>query len=262
MLNQEPRRLNATDVVLPQEGQHESTAHLPALMPSAPLDWPVERFTQALDRREVNRKALLKWIKGNLQAGIDFGQIHVTGRDKCRLAGEGRAHECVDPRHWSKPSLWKPGAEKICGMLGLIPRFPNLSEYEKATLRREEIRVIILKCELHTANGFVAAEGTGARRIDQDWGDINKSLKMAAKSAHIDSTLRVAGLSELFTQDIEDMHPVKPEKADPPAGNPPGNQAEGSARPQPGEATPPPAGASKNGSTRPDGNDAANGRTQ
>ena len=52
---------------------------------------------------------------------------------------------------------------------------------------------------------FIAAEGTGARRIAQDNGDINKSLKMAEKSAHIDATLRVAGLSELFTQDLEDM---------------------------------------------------------
>jgi hypothetical protein len=92
----------------------------------------------------------------------------VVGKDKCRLAGDGRTHECLDPRHWSKPSLWKPGAEKICGMMGLIPRFPNLAEYEKATLRGEDIKVIIPKCELHTGNGFVAAEGTGARRLDQD----------------------------------------------------------------------------------------------
>ena len=62
------------------------------------------------------------------------------------------------------------------------------------------------RLQLHTGNGFVAAEGTGARTVDkQDRGDINKSLKMAEKSAHIDATLRVAGLSELFTQDIEDM---------------------------------------------------------
>ena len=121
------------------------------------------------------------------------------------MARDGRAHECMEPRHWSKPSLWKPGAEKICGMLGLIPRFPNLNEYEHAVLRGEDIMVIILKCELHTGTGFIAAEGSGARRISQDNGDINKSLKMAEKSSHIDATLRVAGLSELFTQDIEDM---------------------------------------------------------
>ena len=219
MLNQEPRRLNTAEIVLPQEVQHESAAHLPALMPSAPLDWPVERFTQALDRREVNRKALLKWIQSNLQAGIDFGQIHVVGKDKCRLAADGRAHECIDPRHWSKPSFWKPGAEKICGMMGLIPRFPNMAEYERATLRGEDIKVIILKCELHTPNGFVAAEGTGARRVDQDKGDINKSLKMAVKSAHIDATLRVAGLSELFSQDLEDMFQDKGDKVEIQAGH-------------------------------------------
>jgi hypothetical protein len=240
MMNQETRRLNTTEVVLPQEVQNEFAAHLPALMPSAPLDWPVERFTQALDRREVNRRALLRWVQSNLQAGIDYGQIHVVGKDKCRLAGDGRADECLDPRHWSKPSLWKPGAEKICGMMGLIPRFPTLSEYERATLRGEDIKVIILKCELHTGNGFVAAEGTGARRVDQDRGDINKSLKMSMKSAHIDATLRVAGLSELFTQDIEDMLQDKAGKGEVPAGDAKNNHHTPPAQPQPVQPSPPP----------------------
>ena len=206
MLNQnQDKRLNTTEVILPPEAGQESTAALPITIPASPMDYPVERFSQALERREDNRKALLKWIQSNLQAGIDFGQIHVMGKDRCRLAKDGRSNECVDPRHWSKPSLWKPGAEKICGMLGLIPRFPNLNEYEKSVLAGNEIKMIILKCELHTGGGFVAAEGTGARRVSQDNGDINKSMKMAEKSAHIDATLRVAGLSELFTQDLEDM---------------------------------------------------------
>jgi hypothetical protein len=165
----------------------------------------------------------------------------VVGKDKCRLAGDGRAHECIDPRHWSKPSLWKPGAEKICGMLGLIPRFPNLAEYEKTTLRGEDIKVIILKCELHTGSGFVAAEGTGARRVDQDRGDINKSLKMSMKSAHIDATLRVAGLSELFTQDMEDMLQDKAGKGDMPPGNGNGNHLSPPAQTQPTKMPPPPA---------------------
>jgi hypothetical protein len=204
--NQDTKRLNTTDVILSPETSQDGTGAIPITIPSSPMDYPVERFSQALERREDNRKALLKWIQSNLQAGIDFGQIHVMGKDKCRLAKDGRAHECIDPRHWSKPSLWKPGAEKICGMLGLIPRFPNLSEYENVVLRGEDIKIIILKCELHTGSGFVAAEGTGARRIAQDNGDINKSLKMAEKSSHIDATLRVAGLSELFTQDLEDMN--------------------------------------------------------
>ena len=42
---------------------------------------------------------------------------------------------------------------------------------------------------------------------------------MAEKSAHIDATLRVAGLSELFTQDIENMFQDNPGKGDIPAGD-------------------------------------------
>jgi len=229
---------NTQEVVLPSEIDQNPTA-LPTIISRLPLDWPVERFTQALTRREDNRKALLRWIESNLVVGIDYGQIHVVGKDKCRLAQAGKAHECVDPRHWSKPSLWKPGAEKICGMLGLIPRFPNLNEYEHAVLRGEDIKVIILKCELHTGNGFVAAEGTGARRIAQDNGDINKSLKMAEKSAHIDATLRVAGLSEIFTQDLEDMangakQDIQPDTdRQPPPSKPPQTESIGNPAAQP-----------------------------
>jgi hypothetical protein len=195
-------------------------------------------------RREDNRKALLKWIQDNLKTGIDFGQIHVVGKDKCRLAKDGRSSECSDPRHWSKPSMFKPGAEKICGMLGLIPRFPNLSEYEKSVLAGTEIKMVILRCELHTGSGFVAAEGTGARRVAQDdKGDINKSLKMAEKSAHIDATLRVAALSELFTQDIEDMN----------------TGARGEIQPDIGRQTPPPAPEKEHSQKKPDSHPPAGG---
>jgi len=199
------KKINTAELVLPSDTKQESATVLPSAAPKSPLDLPVEIFTHALDRREVNRKALLKWIASNLQATVDYGKIHVVGKNKCQYARDGRQQDCPNKYHWSKPSLWKPGAEKISGMLGLIPRFPNIYEYEKAVLSGQSIKVIILKCELHTPSGFIAAEGTGARRVEQDRGDINKSLKMAEKSAHIDATLRVAGLSEIFTQDIEDM---------------------------------------------------------
>ena len=194
---QDTKKLNSVDVM--SSTGIKPGAVLPTTTPKSPLDLPVEIFNQALDRRGVNRKALLKWIERNLKPRIDYGQIHVVGKAGCQYAKDGRQQACPNKYHWSKPSLWKPGAEKICGMLGIIPRFPNIDEYEKAVLRGEDIKTIILKCELHTSSGFIAAEGTGARRVDQDKGDINKSLKMAEKSAHIDSTLRLVGLSEIFT---------------------------------------------------------------
>ena len=70
-----------------------------------------------------------------------------------------------------------------------------------------EVNNIIIRCEIMDAGGRVVADGIGARSLKQDYGDINKALKMAEKSAHIDATLRMAGLSEVFTQDLEDMPP-------------------------------------------------------
>ena len=90
-------------------------------------------------------------------------------------------------------------------MLGVTVRYPSLPDYEKAALTGAQLSQIIIRCEIVDASGRVVADGVGARIISQDNGDINKALKMAEKSAHIDATLRMAGLSEVFTQDIEDM---------------------------------------------------------
>ncbi len=170
------------------------------MTPHSPFDLPLEQFKSGLERREANRKQMIQWIAKNLVRGTDFGSIHTFGKARCKYGVN-----CTNPTHWSKPSLFKPGAEKICGMLGLTPRFANHDKYEQAAYSGTRIFQVILKCELHTDSGYVAGEGIGARVLDKDSGDINKSLKMAEKSAMIDAVLRVAGLSEIFTQDIEDM---------------------------------------------------------
>jgi hypothetical protein len=165
-----------------------------------PLDLPADTFREGLDRRRANRAVLMAWVHDALVEGIDYGRVHVVSRSKCH-AGK----DCRNPAHFSKPSLFKPGAEKICGMLGLTVRYPTLPDYEKAALTGAKLSQIIIRCEILEPSGRVVADGVGARLLAQDYGDINKALKMAEKSAHIDATLRMAGLSEVFTQDIEDM---------------------------------------------------------
>lgn len=171
-----------------------------AVISANSLDLPAATFQEGLDRRKQNRAALMVWIRDALVDGSDFGKVHTVSRSKCQ-AGK----HCQNPNHFSKSSLFKPGAEKICGMLGVTVRYPSLPEYEKAALTGTNLSQIIIRCEIVDGSGRVVADGVGARIISQDNGDINKSLKMAEKSAHIDATLRMAGLSEVFTQDIEDM---------------------------------------------------------
>ena len=138
-----------------------------------------------------------------------------------------------------KPTLLKPGAEKICMMLGVNPEYEFLertSEHEKGFFNYE------IKCTL-MKNGFPMAQGVGCcnsyekkyRWINSDTVPVgvdpsmcdqftdkygktkykipnpnicdlaNTILKMAKKRAFIDAVLQVASLSEIFTQDLEDM---------------------------------------------------------
>ena len=163
----------------------------------SPFDLEPVVFQAALDRRKANREALLKWLASSLKDDVDFGRIHVVSKEKCP-----KGKYCTDPRHFSKDTLFKPGAEKICSMLGLTARYPNAAEYEEKAIRGEPIDTIILRCELVSASGLVCSEGMGARKVE--YGDLNKALKMAEKSAKINATLQL-GLSDIYTQDIEDM---------------------------------------------------------
>lgn len=141
------------------------------------IDADPQAFRGALANRGKNRAALLKWVRDRLIEGTDYGVIK------------------------NKKSLWKPGAEKVVGMLGLQVRWPDL-ERELDRLRNGA-DTIWLSCEL-LSSGKVMAQGAGSRALSADGGDGNKAIKMAKKSAMIDAVLNIAGLSEVFTQDIED----------------------------------------------------------
>jgi len=142
----------------------------------------------------------MTWIRESLVRGTDYGRIHVVAKSKC-----DKGNRCTNEYHFSKDCLFKPGAEKIAGMLGVTPTFPTLHKYEDAALQGVELKQIILRCHMVDSSGRIVADGIGARSLEQDYGDINKSLKMCSKSAHIDATLRMAGLSEVFTQDLDQM---------------------------------------------------------
>ncbi len=204
--NETPIAVEQVPVVIeqmpPPTSAPRSAAH--GAITLSPLDLPAAQFSEGLQRRKQNRELLMEWLRSALVDGVDYGRIHVVSKDRCSFAKQGRVKDCGDPNHWSKPSLFKPGAEKITGMLGMTTHFPSLRQYEEAVLNKCEITTIVMRCELRDAQGRVVAEGVGARNLNQDYGDVNKSLKMVEKSAHIDATLRLAGLSEVFTQDIED----------------------------------------------------------
>ncbi|MCK5664196.1 MAG: hypothetical protein KAI17_11960 [Thiotrichaceae bacterium] len=181
----------------PDKGEQQENSPIEPF-PISPIDMPQDTFQKGIKRRHKNREVLLQWIKENLQSQVDYGQIHFN--ENCAYAQNGSAELCAEPSHWSKPILWKSGAEKIVGVLGLSVHFPNLNQFEMASAHKQELNQIILKCQLKTHGGTVISEGVGARSIEQDGYNLNKALKMAAKTAVIDATVRASGLSNIFGQ--------------------------------------------------------------
>lgn len=108
----------------------------------------------------------------------------------------------------SKPTLLKPGAEKINMMLGLTSEFEIIDstrDWDNGFFQYQ------VKCKL-IRNNVVVTEGLGScnsrerKYARQDPYTLdNTILKMAKKRALIDATLHVASLSDIFTQDLEDM---------------------------------------------------------
>lgn len=110
----------------------------------------------------------------------------------------------------TKTSLLKPGAEKILMLLGLTSEYEII---EKIQDYEEGFFAYTIRCVL-TKGGQTITHGLGhcnskEKKYDSDKQDKymlgNTCLKMAKKRAQVDAALTVGSLSNIFTQDLEDM---------------------------------------------------------
>lgn len=138
----------------------------------------------------------------------------------------------------AKPTLLKPGAEKICMLFGLTPKYEilkNVEDYDN-NFFSYSFKCILLKNENIVAEGVGSCNSKEKRyryllvnrlepnysgeseKVQDRYGNIkyrienteifnyiNTILKMAKKRAFVDAILQVASLSEMFTQDLEDL---------------------------------------------------------
>jgi len=197
------------------------TVHQPqevAVAPAAPrlaLLRPIAPVADVLVAQNEMRDLIAK----TLQKGRDFGTVPGT----------------------DKPTLYKPGAERVNGALGLTPRFRIVEQevdhdrvvpwrktkhkYEwkngkKGRKIGEEVVTgesyglyrYVVECELvHRESGQVVASCIGScstmesKYIDRPRDCENTALKMAGKRSYVGATLLAAGLSDQFTQDVEDL---------------------------------------------------------
>lgn len=188
---------------------------------------PVTEIQERIDTMLTNRMYLIEKVKPMLIESVDI----------YTLPG------------MKKPSLGKPGAEKLASIFRLVATF--IADKETIEMIGKEINgkpYVAYICNL-TRDGVNAGQGRGATFIEyertqyrnvnlnefeaikaslkpEDYKEaegkygkyyrvkdgvtfdqlaLNKAIKMAEKSAFIDAVIRATGMSDLFTQDVEDM---------------------------------------------------------
>lgn len=108
----------------------------------------------------------------------------------------------------SKPTLLKPGAEKLLMMMGLRSEFDIADSTRdfKEGFFQYQVRCKLFKGDMLVTEGLGACNTKEKKYITADPFTIdNTVLKMAKKRALIDAALMVGSLSDIFTQDLEDM---------------------------------------------------------
>jgi len=131
---------------------------------------------------------LQEFVKTSMVRGVDYGSI------------DG----------FSKPTLLKSGAEKLCDAFGFSKTVDVINRIEQW-----EVGIFSYEVKVTLSNkktGVVEAEGIGSCnskevsfRYQDPFTIVNTLLKMAKKRALIDAVLSATRASGLFTQDIEDF---------------------------------------------------------
>ena len=145
-------------------------------------------FAVSLEEANARIKMFQQYVREHMVEGEDYGVIPGS----------------------TKPTLFKPGAEKLNAIFGYAPRVEitnRMEDWDKGFVSYE-VKVSLI----NKRTGQVEAEGLGScnsrerRYARQDAAGIaNTVLKMAKKRAVVDATLSATRASGLFTQDLEDL---------------------------------------------------------
>ncbi|SHJ90617.1 hypothetical protein SAMN02745216_02512 [Desulfatibacillum alkenivorans DSM 16219] len=166
-----------------------------------------------------------------------------------------------------KPSLWKPGAEKLCQAFRLEPQFEIVARDDPGRMvewtkkdyqsRREvtgttrgfiEYRASCSLVHIPTGEAWVRNVGGVCNNFETKYRTMNpydlaNTLeKMAEKRAFVAAVLLGTGASDIFTQDVEDLAYLDDGNA---SGN--GSAYEPAQKPAPQQAARNPAPAAQNG---------------
>jgi len=178
------------------------------------MNMPVEQMIVAQQEYIERRKQFRDWIKSQMVEGLHYG-FSPGCEPKINDNGEygvwnGKTQKMMwyPPSQWVvKPSLYKAGAEFVTDLMNLLPVYT--ADKPAWEMLGSQPGVFVIRCQLypkgsqHVPENLVG-EGLGCRKVGQKGGDENNAVKMASKSAMVCAVLNSYGLSDLFTQDVEE----------------------------------------------------------
>lgn len=150
-------------------------------------------LTKAVKKMTELRKIIKEFVVENLDQGVDYGIIEATSKSGKKFL--------------SKPTLFKPGQEKIFSLFALTSEC--VPDWDTWKMLGEPKGTVALICNVYK-NGVKITEGRGTAVVGEKQRDGNSTTKIAQKRARMDACLSL-GFSEYFTQDLDTMADQKNE---------------------------------------------------
>lgn len=193
-------KVNSLSISTPEDTSTNTTETMEgSIIPSETEVMPLPDIVITIDEAKTRITMLQNFISEMMVEGQDYGVIPNV----------------------NKPSLFKPGAEKLCDIFGF-------AKHVEVTNRLEnfiegaffyEVKVSLV----NKRTGLLEAEGVGCCNSKENkyksqsgFNVQNTILKMAKKRAFIDAVLSATRTSCIFTQDVEDTTPTNNGKNDKP----------------------------------------------
>ena len=145
-----------------------------------------------------------------LKRGKDFGVPEIQQKDGSKK------------KAFKQPILYKAGAEKIALGYGLLQHYEPISAIE-VTDPENPLFYYMFRCDLvKLVNGkeYVITSGFASANSNEKgngfnsaWDSANSAVKMAKKRALVDAAISIGGLSDIFSQDMENEDFMSASKA-------------------------------------------------
>ena len=147
---------------------------------------------RAIAQTAEHYKTMIAFVSAQMKKGLDYGVIPGT----------------------QKPTLLKPGAEKLCKLFGLRPSYElihSIADFEKPLFFYH------FRCSL-VRQGETVGQGDGSANSREKKYEAQKYkifdltntiCKMSQKRAFVSAVLSSCAASAFFTQDMEDMGGAK-----------------------------------------------------